>query len=53
VSSTVVRSELQRLHAAATSEEKRAAAQRLVERGLLHPLVTAYLLEQERDLYLD
>jgi hypothetical protein len=53
VSSTVVRSELQRLHAAATPEEKRSAAQWLEERGFLHPLVAAYILEHERDLYLD
>jgi hypothetical protein len=53
MSSTVVRSELQRLHAAATAEAKQRAAQRLVELGFLHPLVAAYLLDHERDLYLD
>jgi nicotinic acid mononucleotide adenylyltransferase len=53
VSSSVVRSELQRLHAAATSEEKGTAARRLVEQGFLHPLVAAYILEHERDLDLD
>jgi nicotinic acid mononucleotide adenylyltransferase len=53
VSSTAVRSELRRLHAAATAEEKQTAARRLVEQGFLHPLVAAYILEHERDLYLD
>jgi nicotinic acid mononucleotide adenylyltransferase len=53
VSSTIVRSELQLLHAATTALEKRTAAQRLVEQGFLHPLVAAYIVEHERDLYLD
>jgi nicotinic acid mononucleotide adenylyltransferase len=53
VSSTAVRSELQRLHAASTTEQKRTAAQRLVEQGFLHPLVAEYILEHEGDLYLD
>jgi nicotinic acid mononucleotide adenylyltransferase len=53
MSSTVVRSELQRLHDAATAEQKRTAAQRLVEQGFLHSLVAAYILEHERGLYLD
>jgi nicotinic acid mononucleotide adenylyltransferase len=52
VSSTVVRSELNRLHAVATVEEKQSAAQTLVEQGLLHPVVAAYILEHEQDLYL-
>jgi hypothetical protein len=52
VSSTVVRSELRQLHAAATLEEKRSAARRLVEQGYLHPAVASYILEHERDLYL-
>jgi nicotinic acid mononucleotide adenylyltransferase len=53
VRSTVVRTELQRLHAVATAEEKRTAARSMVEKAFLHPLVAAYLLEHERDLYLD
>jgi nicotinic acid mononucleotide adenylyltransferase len=52
VSSTLVRSELQRLHAASTTEEKRMAAQRMVEQAFLHPLVAAYILDHEPDLYL-
>jgi nicotinic acid mononucleotide adenylyltransferase len=50
VTSSVVRSELQDLHAVATSEEKRIAAQRLVEQGFLHASVAEYILEHERDL---
>jgi nicotinic acid mononucleotide adenylyltransferase len=52
VSSTLVRSELHRVHAAATAQEKREAARRLTDRGLLHPLVAAYVLKHEPDLYL-
>jgi hypothetical protein len=53
VSSSVVRSQLQGLHGVTTSEEKRIAAQRLVEQGFLHALVAAYILDHEQDLYLD
>ena len=50
VSSTAVRSELRRVHEAPTPEDKRAAAERLVEQGLLHASVAAHILEHERSL---
>ena len=53
VSSTAVRSELRRVHEAPTPEDKCAVAERLVERGLMHPAVAAYVLEHESRLYLD
>lgn len=53
VSSTTVRAELRSMHAATTAEEKRQVVCGLVERGLLHAAVGDYLLEHERDLYLD
>jgi hypothetical protein len=53
VSSTAVRSELRHVHEAPTPEDKAVTARRLVDRGWLHPEVAAYILAQERDLYLD
>jgi nicotinic acid mononucleotide adenylyltransferase len=50
VSSTAVRAGLRSLHEAGP-QDKRAAARRLVDAGLLHPAVADYVLE--RDLYLD
>jgi hypothetical protein len=52
VSSTTVRAELRQVHEAPTPEDKRTAADRLIEQGLLHASVAAHILEHERSLYI-
>ncbi len=53
VSSSLVRERLQTLHDATEDQEKRRVAQEMVEAGYLHRQVAEYILEHERDLYVD
>lgn len=52
VSSSQVRSEIAAIHRTSAHEAKRTLAGKLVEQGLLHDAVAAYILANEQDLYI-